>query len=308
MKRLVLSACISFLLAIGIASAGCNDPDCPVTCEEGAPCCVDVGDCPESVVTCHGTCCLWDPWTCWGHDHCVYYNSDGRKPNCADICITMGGEPRKFDGTASCTSSGWRCNYKVVDCCTDNDCPEGYECDLGTHKCEPKGGCVCNWEEKGCGVSPCANDEMKKVYVCNPPGCNPNDGQFKCDPDPSCEETSTTSLPPGKECIKDSDCCSKYDSCDCLQYGSNYRYLKCINNQCKCSTTAGACYCSPSTSSTTTTNQTSGHEKDIVTQGAIPHHRHSCLALLDLPANYYHPRAQQSVRAHLVVAVDCNNL
>jgi len=162
-----------------------GNPSCPST----VVCGVNNDECFYSLQSQFQGSVECDTFYCW------YDGRDTIKPDCIDYCGSQG--HCCCDGTAVCSATGWRCEYNKenVECCDNEDCPEGYKCE--NNDCT-KRECVCNWEYGGCGEGDCSPTERRRVYTCDPPNCDPDDGKVECVYDSSCEEetppsTTTTS-------------------------------------------------------------------------------------------------------------------
>ena len=55
--------------------------------------------------------------------------------------------------------------------------------------------CVCSgWEDDGCGKGSCPPEKMRQIRTCNPPGCDPEEGEERCVDDNRCIPTKCDSI------------------------------------------------------------------------------------------------------------------
>ena len=192
-------------------------------------------NCPESYVsgnTCYyGSYCSWPLFT-----GCCFNNADPNKPSCPSYCAYYAGKWYwNYNGSPSCSSNGWICNFSGYQCapygCCDAACSAPTGCGLSPNnaKCTPNT-CsqtyydYCSAKKLVEYDNDCLKDSTTVTDSCN----------NTCKSDCSCTNCTPNCGPPGTT----THCCKGVCGAECStgetkSCTKSYTYKKCVGNCCQ---------------------------------------------------------------------------
>jgi len=195
-------------------------------------------NCPASYVsgnTCYyGSYCSWPLFT-----GCCFNNADSNKPSCSSYCASYSGKWYwNYNGSPSCGSNGWVCNFSSYQCTASGCCDAA--CDVS------KGGCYPNPNNSKCTSNTCSQTyydycSAKKLVEydndCTDDSTTVTDScNNTCQSDCSCTNCSPDCGPPGTT----THCCKGVCGAECSD-GETQSCGNCGTKTCQSDCTWGAC-------------------------------------------------------------------